>query len=130
MKITSLTQPSESQTSVTLSQPLPSNLQVKGSPGNSLFYSNVKQTAMTHNQITRISLKTLAIKARVYNYIRQTLYKKRLEDFTDQQKIEFFNEVWMQNRAAHRELHNYKIKRQRKAEIERLRQQRRAAQTS
>ena len=82
---------------------------------------------MTRNQIINISLKTLSIKARVYNFIRQSLYKKRIESFTDAQKVEWFNQVFGLNKEAHQELNDYKRKRQNKAEIEVLRQQRRAA---
>jgi hypothetical protein len=72
----------------------------------------------------KIALKTLAIKARVYNHIRKTLYKKRLENITEKEKIEFFDLLFSMNQEAHYELNAYKRKRQDKAEIQRLREER------
>lgn len=72
----------------------------------------------------KIALKTMGIKARVYNQIRTDLYKKHLDQISDNEKIEFFNKVFGLNLAAHRELNDYKSKRQYKAEIQRLREER------
>src|SRR5688572_27510843 len=58
-----------------------------------------------------IALKTLAMKARVYNKIRIFLYKQLLEKIPDQSKIDFFNEIFEMNRATHWELIDYKRKR-------------------
>jgi hypothetical protein len=66
----------------------------------------------------------MGIKARVYNQIRTKLYKKQLDKITDTEKIEFFNEVFGLNILAHRELNRYKAKRQYKAEIQKLREER------
>lgn len=71
-----------------------------------------------------IALKTMAIKARVYNFIRKSLHKKRLEDFNDSQKIQFFDQLFPLNHEAHWELHSYKKKRQRKAAIHKARVER------
>jgi hypothetical protein len=57
------------------------------------------------------ALKTLAMKARVYNQIRKDLYKKRLDSFTDKQKVEFFDKVFALNNETHWELLAYKEKR-------------------
>jgi hypothetical protein len=81
----------------------------------------------------RIALKTLAIKARVYNQIRQAFFKGRmrrwqqeetLKSFTPEDKIKFFDELFAMNWEAHWELNDYKRKRQDKAEILRLREER------
>ncbi len=70
----------------------------------------------------KIALKTLAIKARVYNKIRTHLYKKRLDSIPDFAKIQFFDEIYEANRLAHNELNAYKSKRQDKAELLKKRQ--------
>ena len=57
----------------------------------------------------KISLKTLAIKARVYNQIKE-------ED-----KVKFFDKWFQLNYDAHWELNNYKTKRKEKARIVELR---------
>jgi len=79
---------------------------------------------MTQNQINNVSRKTLAIKARVYNHIRTALYRKRLDQITDQEKIAFFDQVFQLNNEAHWELNDYKQKRKQKAKIALLRSQR------
>lgn len=71
-----------------------------------------------------IALKTLAMKARVYNYIRKTLYKKKLEQISDKEKIEIFDKIFAMNFETHWELNAYKNKRSYKAEIQRLREER------
>lgn len=65
----------------------------------------------------KTSMKTMAIKARVYNAIRKTLYKKKVEDFSNAEKIEFFNAVHVLNLNAHRELIDYKHKRRAQAKV-------------
>lgn len=64
-----------------------------------------------------IAMKTMAIKARVYNIIRTKLYKQRLDKIPDFAKIQFFNEIFEANLLAHNELTSYKCKRQDKAEL-------------
>lgn len=64
-----------------------------------------------------IALKTLGIKARVYNQIRTQLFKKRLEDITPEEKLAYFNGIFQLNLEAHRELNDYKQKRKDKAEL-------------
>ena len=71
-----------------------------------------------------IALKTMAIKARVYNQIRTDLYKKHNDSLSKEQKIEFFDKWFTLNHNAHWELVDYKRKRERKSEINRLRQER------
>lgn len=66
---------------------------------------------------TNIALKTLAMKARVYNKIRTFLYKQRLENIKDKTKIEFFDEIFQMNHETHWELISYKRKRQDAAEL-------------
>lgn len=65
----------------------------------------------------KVALKTLAIKARVYNQIRTDLYKKRLDKITEKEKIAFFDKIFELNREAHNELNAYKAKRQYKEKI-------------
>lgn len=66
-------------------------------------------------------LKTMAMKARVYNKIRTFLYKKQLDKITDKEKIEFFDEIYKENIITHWELINYKRKRQDKKELLQIR---------
>jgi hypothetical protein len=77
-----------------------------------------------NKKIVNISLKTMGIKARVANFIRTALYKKRLQQITDKEKIELFDKIWKLNDDAHFELNMYKSKRKAKAEIWRLREER------
>ena len=63
------------------------------------------------------TLKTLSIKARVYNQIRVDLYKKRIDQISSTEKIEFFNKIFNLNVEAHNELNAYKQKRKDKKEI-------------
>ena len=71
----------------------------------------------------KVSFKTMSIKCRVYNFIRTALYKKRLEDITDAQKIELFDQIFAMNKDAHWDLINYKDKRKEKARIYAIRQE-------
>jgi hypothetical protein len=73
---------------------------------------------------TKVALKTLAMKARVYNYIRKELYKKKIEDISAEEKIILFDTIFAMNKESHWELNFYKEKRQTKAERDRLREQR------
>lgn len=59
------------------------------------------------------ALKTLAMKARVYNYIRTTLYKYKgnIAKISDKEKIEIFDTIFGMNNATHWELLAYKEKR-------------------
>jgi hypothetical protein len=66
----------------------------------------------------------MAMKCRVANIIRKEIYKKKIEDFTDKQKIDFFDEIYIEAKKMHYELQAYKSKRQKKAEIQRLREER------
>lgn len=58
-----------------------------------------------------VALKTLSMKARVYNQIRTKLYKKRIEDFSPESKQKMFDEIFGLNLQTHWELNNYKQKR-------------------
>lgn len=62
-------------------------------------------------------LKTLAMKARVYNKIRTFLYKQHLDKIPQKTKIEFFDEIFKMNHETHWELIAYKKKRKRKAKL-------------
>ena len=62
----------------------------------------------------KIALKTLGIKARVYNHIRKVLYKKRWEDIKTNERDQILKEIFDLNHQAHWELLNYKAKRQNK----------------
>lgn len=70
------------------------------------------------------SLKTMAIKSRVANFIRKALYKKRLEQFSDAEIQVLFSEIHALNFKAHTELNNYKQKRKKKAAVQREREKR------
>lgn len=64
------------------------------------------------------NIKTLAIKATLANHIRKTLYnKKRLEQFSQEEKVAFFNDVWARYLDMHAELNAYKQKRKDKRHI-------------
>ena len=69
----------------------------------------------------RIALKTMAMKAKVANYIRKSLYKKRLEQISSTDKITIFDTIFQMNHEMHYELKAYKQKRETKAERDRLR---------
>ena len=71
---------------------------------------------------TNTALKTLAMKARVYNQIRKDLYKKRLDQIKDKEKIEFFDKVFQLNHETHWELIAYARKRQDAAKLLKERQ--------
>lgn len=58
-----------------------------------------------------VALKTLSMKARVYNQIRTTLYKRNIDTFTPEEKQRIFDEIFGLNAEAHWELINYKSKR-------------------
>lgn len=58
-----------------------------------------------------VALKTLSMKARVYNQIRTKLYKKRIEDFSPEEKQKMFDEIFGLNLQTHWELNAYKQKR-------------------
>jgi pyruvate-formate lyase-activating enzyme len=62
------------------------------------------------------------MKARVYNQIRKDLYKKRLDQIKEKEKIEFFDKVFQLNHETHWELINYHTKRKDKAELLQKRQ--------
>lgn len=68
-----------------------------------------------------IPLKTLAMKARVYNQIRTDLYKKKLDQISKEDKIKLFDKIFQLNHITHWELNNYKAKRQYKTEIHQAR---------
>lgn len=70
-----------------------------------------------------MNTKTMAIKVRLANHIRKSLYlKKRLEDFSESKKVEFFNEVHAMYLQMHQELNAYKRKRKDQAELLKKRQ--------
>ena len=64
-----------------------------------------------------IQLKTMAMKARVANFIRKELYKARLDQISKERKIELFDQIFQMNHAMHYELLAYKNKRKEKAYI-------------
>lgn len=75
-----------------------------------------------------IALKTLAIKARMTNHIRKTLFKKDLDKISNEEKVLFFNEVYKINNETHWELISYKHKRKEKRKIQEAREKRRETQ--
>ena len=70
---------------------------------------------------------TLAIKARLANHIRKTLYKKHLKEISDQDKISMFDQIFGLNLGMHWELNAYKSKRKDKADL--LQKRKNAPQT-
>jgi len=60
--------------------------------------------------------KTMAIKARLANYVRKALYKKPI-DISDKEKLGIFEQVYNLNRDTHWELLAYKAKRKQKAAL-------------
>lgn len=72
----------------------------------------------------KVALKTLAMKARLANYIRKTLYKRKLDAIPDVDKIEIFDQIHSLNLLMHWELRDYKAKRKTKAKIQKLREAR------
>ena len=77
------------------------------------------------NTNNNISLKTMAIKTRVYNQIRTDLFKKHLEEnykskynkesiLTEKEKLDLFDKWFNLNKLAHQELNEYKSKRRKK----------------
>lgn len=87
-----------------------------------------------------IALKTMAIKARLANIIRTTLFeyseseyqikykgKKRL---TSEDKLKIFDEIFKHNQEMHAELNAYKSKRKFKNQVEKLREEKRLKKVS
>lgn len=62
-------------------------------------------------------LKTLAMKAKLANYIRKTLYKKQLDKLTQKEKLDIFDVIFSINKEMHYELLAYKSKRKDKKEL-------------
>lgn len=61
---------------------------------------------------------TLAIKARMANYIRKSLYgRERIENFSEQEKNEFLKSIFNMYLEMHNELNAYKQKRKDKAAL-------------
>jgi hypothetical protein len=67
--------------------------------------------------------KTMAMKARVANFIRKALYKKPI-DISEKEKLILFEQIYNLNRDMHWELLAYKAKRKEKARIQKLRSER------
>lgn len=65
---------------------------------------------------------TLAMKAKVANYIRKTLYKKHLQTLSDKEKIAIFDQIFGLNLQMHSELNAYKNKRKEKAALRKKRE--------
>ncbi len=87
---------------------------------------------------TSVSLKTLAMKARVFNQIRTDIYKKHSQEniqtkyykeeiLTQEQKLELFEKWFVMAKESHTELLLYKNKRKRIAKRDLLREQNKAA---
>lgn len=64
-----------------------------------------------------MNTKTMAIKARLANHIRKTLYKKHLLSLSDSEKIAMMDQIFGLNLEMHWELNAYKQKRKDKAEL-------------
>lgn len=71
-----------------------------------------------------VSQKTMAMKARVANHIRKTLFKKLKVNITDDEKIAIFDQIYDMNRDMHWDLNNYKQKRRAKAALQKEREER------
>jgi len=59
----------------------------------------------------------MAMKARLANHIRKTLYKKHLSNLSDEQKIAMFDQIFGMNLQMHWELNAFKQKRKDKAAL-------------
>ena len=59
----------------------------------------------------------MAIKARLANHIKKTLYKKRLDLISHSDKVKMFEEIFQLNSEMHWELNDYKQKRKEKREL-------------
>lgn len=89
---------------------------------------------MKKNKINSIAFKSMSIKARLANLLRKELYEYSTNEWdikyrgkkklTDEDKIRLFNLFFVETKAMHNELNAYKEKRQYKAEIQRLREER------
>lgn len=73
------------------------------------------------------NIKTMAMKAKLANYIRTTLYKKHLSNLSDKDKIAIFDQIFGLNLQMHWELNAYKQKRKDKAKL--LKKRKEAPQT-
>ena len=65
---------------------------------------------------------TLAIKARLANHIRKTLYKKRWENLKTEERDQILFDIFQMNKDMHWELNEYKDKRKAKRELLKKRQ--------
>ena len=65
---------------------------------------------------------TLAIKARLANHIRKTLYKKKWENMSPGEIETIFDEIFKLNHQMHWELNEYKAKRKAKRELRKKRE--------
>lgn len=72
----------------------------------------------------QVALKTMAMKAKVANFIRTTLYKKRIDQISVVEKTMIFDTIFKMNTEMHNELNAYKQKRQDKAQRDLLREAR------
>lgn len=77
-----------------------------------------------NKKAANVSVKTMAIKCRVVNHLRKGFYNKQADQFTDEEKLVWFDMVYSLTKAAHIELNNYKRNRKQRAVIELLREQR------
>ncbi len=68
-----------------------------------------------------MNTKTLAMKAKLANHIRKTLYKKHLPNLSNEDKIAMFDQIFGLNLQMHWELNAYKQKRKDKAELHKKR---------
>lgn len=68
------------------------------------------------------NIKTLAMKAKLANHIRKTLYKKHLTALSEAEKLAIFDQIFGLNLQMHSELNAYKRKRKDKAELLKKRQ--------
>lgn len=71
-----------------------------------------------------VQLKTMAMKCRIANIIRKEIYKKRIEDFKNEDKQKLFDIIFEEAKKMHYELQAYKSKRQKKTRIQKLREER------
>jgi hypothetical protein len=86
----------------------------------------------------KIALKTMAMKAKLVNFLRTELYEygnsfevkyKGKKPITDEVKLQTFDKMYGMLIDVHNELHLYKRKRKYKSEVERLRNEKRSQQS-
>lgn len=70
---------------------------------------------------SKSNTQTMAIKSRVFNCMRKSLYKKNLGELSFLEREKLFEEFFNMTQEAHISLNNYKAKRKDKRVVQQLR---------